>query len=219
MPLYVSLIYNIGKSAYFRDDFITTSATIRYIQAQTGMVVEQGRRTRMKKPPKAGSTGEDHLVQERIEAARELFEAWEGPFREDVEVVRLLNRLKENIEASYQVMRDVGVVRACRWCEEEAGGSCCGTGIENRYSRRLLLINLLLGVSLPDRRWRLDSCYFLKDNGCSLKARHVLCVNYLCQDLQKRLVPDVMNALQETTGKELDIGFVLYETVGKIIDH
>ncbi len=95
--------------------------------------------------------------------------------------------------ASMQAMRALRVVQACKWCEEQEGGSCCGAGIENRYDPLQLLINLLLDVSLPDRQKYPDSCYFLETDGCCLKARHVLCVNYLCKKLQENLSKDELN--------------------------
>jgi hypothetical protein len=86
-------------------------------------------------------------------------------------------------------------------------------GVENRYDRIQLLINLLLGVSLPDRYTYLDSCYFLKADGCCLAARHVLCVIYLCAKLKQALSQEDLNALQTVIGEELDTGFALYEAI------
>ncbi len=114
-------------------------------------------------------------------------------------------------------MRAFGVARACKRCEEQEGGSCCGAGIENRYDPLQLLINLLLGVSLPVRRRFRDSCHFLEPDGCSLKARHVLCVNYLCTRLQQSLSVDERSTLQAILGEELDTGFILHEALRKTL--
>ena len=161
--------------------------------------------------------GADILVRERIEEAHNLLKTWEAGLKGNAGVSSQIEMMEQNVEATQRIMGDLGVVEACRWCEEEAGGSCCGAGIENRYSSVLLLVNLLLGVRLPQYRERLDSCYFLTGNGCCLKVRHVLCVNYLCARLQTHLSPEGLISLQTLSGEELDTGFVLYETIKKII--
>ncbi len=152
-------------------------------------------------------------IEEKIDEARALFEVWGVRLRQDVRVRALLERLDEKIRESLRVMRALRVVQTCRRCEEQEGGSCCGVGIENRYDRLLLLINLLLGITLPDRRTYEDSCYFLHAEGCCLKARHVLCVNYLCGKLRSTIGPDDLIALQTIAGQELDTGFALYEAI------
>lgn len=152
-------------------------------------------------------------IEEKIEAARALFEVGGVRLREDVRVRALLERLDEKIRASLRVRHALRVVQTCRRCEEQEGGSCCGAGIENRYDGLLLLINLLLGATLPERRTYTDSCYFLHAEGCCLKARHVLCVNYLCGKLQRTMAPDDLITLQAIAGEELDTGFALYEAI------
>jgi hypothetical protein len=155
------------------------------------------------------------MIREKIDEALALYEVWEGKLRRDGGISDLLARLERNVRASVQAMRAFRVVQACKRCEEQEGGSCCGAGIENRYDRFQLLINLLLGVSLPDQQEYSDSCYFLQADGCCLKARHVLCVNYLCAKLQRILSQDEMIALQTIVGEELDTGFALYEAIRK----
>jgi hypothetical protein len=158
----------------------------------------------------------DRSIRETIRDARVLFSAWRDVLTGDPGVRDLLSRAERCVEASRVVMLHGGLVNACRWCEEEAGGSCCGAGIENRYKSHLLLINLLMGVALPDRRACLESCYFLGKQGCSLKVRHVLCVNYLCERLRRDLDPSVVRDLQHCNGIELDTVFALHEAVKKI---
>lgn len=154
-------------------------------------------------------------IEDRIREALALCEASAGRLRRDDRIRDLLDRLEKNIQESMQAMRALRVVQVCRRCEEQEGGSCCGAGIENHYDRFQLLINLLLGVCLPAEHEYADSCYFLQADGCCLKARHVLCVNYLCTKLQRTLSQEDMIALQTIVGEELDTGFVLYEAVRK----
>lgn len=152
-------------------------------------------------------------IEEKIEEARALYEAWSDRLRRDDRIRALLTLLEQKVHASMQAMRALRVVQACKWCEEQEGGSCCGAGIENRYDPLQLLINLLLEVSLPDRQRYQDSCYFLDTDGCSLKARHVLCVNYLCRKIKESLSKDELEALQTIVGEELDTGFALHEAI------
>jgi hypothetical protein len=114
-------------------------------------------------------------------------------------------------------MLTLGVVAECKNCEEKEGGSCCGSGIENKYDVELLLINLLLGGSLRNHEPVGNSCFFLGKKGCKLTARHVLCVNYLCHKLQKKLTREELIALQTCAGEELDTLFILHEAIKKRI--
>ncbi len=171
----------------------------------------------MRKPTKILAEGVDFPVREAIEEAEALFKIWGPELRNDSRSRALLERLGQDLDASRETMLALEVVKTCRRCEQDEGGSCCGLGIENRYTSHLLLINLLLDVSLPTQRFSLDSCYFLHADGCCLKARHVLCVNYLCARLKESLSPEGLSELQSIVGKELDTGFVLYEAIKKII--
>ncbi|MBA7644220.1 hypothetical protein ES703_51962 [subsurface metagenome] len=85
----------------------------------------------------------------------------------------------------------------------------CSMGI--KYDGWLLLINLLLDVRLPKKRHDKESCFFLGEGGCLLKARHVICVNYLCKKITDQIDPHKLNALREKEGVELDILFLLNE--------
>ncbi len=158
-------------------------------------------------------------IQQKIKKAQELFSSHESILRSTPRICSLLEKLEQNIEASHAIMVALRVVDTCRYCEVYEGGSCCGAGIENRYRSTLLLINLLLGVSLPAQHVLIDSCYFLGAAGCCLKARHVLCVNYLCTKLQNNLFSSDIIKLQNVVGEELNTGFILYEAVRKITDH
>jgi hypothetical protein len=156
-------------------------------------------------------------ISEKIKIARDLFGAWGNDLWRDAEVKGLLELLQENILASGTVSRDLGVLALCKRCEEEEGGSCCGAGIENRYFPPLLLVNLLLGVNLPEDRCFANSCYFLGKEGCGLKARDILCINYLCSEIQRLLAPEKVATLQAVTGEEMETVFVLHEAVKRFI--
>jgi hypothetical protein len=157
-------------------------------------------------------------IREKIARARDLLDAWAAELRAQGPVRDSLGQLQACIEASREVMLELGVVGECRRCEEVEGGSCCGSGIENRYNEVLLLINLLLGVSLPEGTGRPRSCHFLGETGCTLLARHTLCVNYLCARLRQRLTPAQLSRLQDASGEELETEFRCYETIKRFLN-
>ena len=154
-------------------------------------------------------------IEEKIEQAHKLLEACGGSLVEDPSILALLRRLRDCIENTNQSMLTLGVVAECKNCEEKEGGSCCGAGIENKYDIVLLLINLLLGGSLQNHEPVGNSCFFLGKNGCKLTARHVLCVNYICDKLQKKLTREELIALQTCAGEELNTQFFLHEAIKK----
>jgi len=162
-----------------------------------------------------GEDGRDVSTRKRIEEALQLQAAWAPVFGRDERIGALLREMKEAAAASSRIVARVGVSEVCTRCDREEGGSCCGAGIELRYSAVLLLINLLLGTRPPTRRQFSDGCFFLGEHGCTLSARHVLCVNYLCSRIQRMLSAEELGRLQETTGREMDVLFALHETLKK----
>jgi len=114
-------------------------------------------------------------------------------------------------------MSELKIVEICKHCDEQEGGSCCGTGMENKFDTFLLLVNLLLGVSLPEHHLRTESCYLLTDEGCVLKVRLVLCVDFLCDKILNRLSVEELLSLQKISGEELIAGFRLYEAIKKFL--
>lgn len=150
-------------------------------------------------------------ITQKIELAQKLWRKWAGALQNDPAVAALLKEMEERADASRGVSGQTGVLDACRRCDEREGGSCCGAGIENRYTPELLLINLLLGVELPGSRLCAKSCFFLGGRGCVLAARDILCTNYLCSGLQKSIPKEKLARLQETTGREMDTLFILHD--------
>jgi hypothetical protein len=152
-------------------------------------------------------------IEQKIESAQNLHTVWGDELRRDPSIGNLLEKLEKNIERSREAMLSLGIVEACKRCDEEEGGSCCGAGLENKFDRFLLLINLLLGVSLPEYHSRPDSCYLLAARGCMLKVRLVLCVDFLCPKILGVLTSDELLRLQLISGDELVTGFMLYDAV------
>lgn len=130
------------------------------------------------------------------------------------EIQPYLIELDQKIQATWNEMTSIGVVRECKDCAEKEG-SCCGSGIENSYDEILLLINLLLGRTLPQQAYDTNSCYFLGDNGCLLRAREVICVNYLCGRIYENIQKEKLINLQRIAGEELRSLFILENHIKK----
>jgi hypothetical protein len=156
-------------------------------------------------------------IEKKIVWADYYLQEFGGQLLKDESIVDLLNRLKSAIYSSHREMADAAIANICRECEQNEGGSCCGAGLENKYDGWLLLINLLLEAGLPRKKYDPESCFFLGETGCFLKARHVICVNYLCKKITDRIDPHKIMALQEKEGEELRILFFLNERIKKVI--
>jgi len=158
-------------------------------------------------------------IQEKIRMAHDLFARWGEALREDGRTEALLEQLEQDLESSRQTVVDLEVVASCTHCDEEEGKSCCaqGRGFEEKFDPYLLLMNLLLGVSLPERPARPDGCYFLARTGCCLKVRLFLCVDFLCPAILDRLSPEELFRLQTVSGNELTTGFLVYDAIKRVI--
>ncbi len=162
---------------------------------------------------KTGALSISSPIEEKIAWAEYIYREFKGGLSEDEALVELLNRQRETIEASHKEMMANGIYAICRECEQNDGGSCCGKGLEDKYDVWLLLINLLLDSKLPRRRQDPESCFFLGHEGCLLKARHVICLNYLCNKVTARVDPQSIIALREKEGEELGTLFTLHERI------
>jgi len=127
----------------------------------------------------------------------------------------LLFRLDQNIEATQREMVSTGIVMECADCAVNGEGTCCATHTGYKCDGVLLLINLLLGRALPSQPYYFDLCYFLTKEGCSLRARHIICVNYVCQRLRKNIPHNKLIRLQEIAGAEMDTLFIVEEHIKK----
>lgn len=159
----------------------------------------------------------DRPIEEKISWAHNCLDRCKDTLLNDKKTASLLKRFREASAEGLKEMVEIGLVEECRRCEEEEGGACCGAGIENRYSGTLLLINLLLGVELPDSAPDPKSCFFLGPGGCSLRARHVICVNYICRKITDSIPEQMINDLREMEGEALDMLFILNEQIKSVL--
>jgi len=159
----------------------------------------------------------DSPVEAKISWAEACFDLERSRLRADQHLADLLESLKTAVQRSRERMCSTGIADCCRECEEKEGGSCCGAGLERHYSGILLLINRLLGVTLPKQREDPSSCFFLSSSGCTLLARHVLCINYVCSKITTQTKPNQLAALREAEGEEILLLFQLKETLRKLL--
>jgi hypothetical protein len=153
----------------------------------------------------------------RIAWAEACFRAQEDRLRVDGEVAALLGRLRAAARRSHEAMNHAGVVAECTRCEHEEGGSCCGAGLEDRYDGVTLLINLLLGTELPHNRADPRSCLFLGPAGCTLAARDVICINYLCRKIAEKLDRSEVELMHDREGEEIEILFRLHARITTVL--
>jgi hypothetical protein len=156
-------------------------------------------------------------IREKVQAAHALFRRWGKVLQKNPQIRALLERLRREVETSWETMADLEVVGACKHCDEEEGKSCCGRGFENKFDHYLLLMNLLLGVSLPEQHVRPEGCYFLTTTGCCLKVRLFLCVDFLCPTILNRLSHEELVRLQTVSGNELTAAFRAYDGIKRIL--
>jgi len=151
----------------------------------------------------------------------------EEVFRQTVaEVQRIFPRIREHLERdralavllkdfrkalalSEEAYRITGAYRICAECAAREESTCCGKDMELHVSRELLIVNLLLGVSLPRERTFPKGCFFLVPKGCALVARPLLCRNFFCPWFRDRFPHRSLVFLQEAQGKEADLLFHL----------
>ena len=145
-------------------------------------------------------------LRKEIEKARLLFDAHGADLLSDGPIAALLSAYAELIEAGGRFMRESGVADACARCAARTG-SCCFDGIEAGYDSVLLLVNLLLGCTLPCEREIPGGCHFAGEEGCKLVARYAFCLNYLCPDLAAKLGGQTKGELLRTIGAQLAKGW------------
>ena len=157
-------------------------------------------------------------ISHQIVLAYQLYQEFGQASLQDENLQALLLRLDQQIEAAHKEMLAIGVVKECADCAVNGDKTCCGKRTGYKCDSILLLINLLLGKSLPIKQQDHHFCYFLTKEGCLLSARHVICVNYLCQRLRKNIPHERLIRLQVIAGEELNTLFVIEEYIKKKIE-
>ncbi len=157
--------------------------------------------------------GIDHPIEKKIEWAEQLYERFGPELVRDAAIAHLIDEYLSSVQETWKAMEVSGVTAQCTSCAIDDGGSCCGKGIENKFDVTLLLVNRLLGSHLPKKRWDRNGCWFLGEKGCTIKARHVICINYLCRRIYDNIAQKELQELQGRILREADAAFFLEETI------
>lgn len=136
---------------------------------------------------------------------------------QDEKVQTLLVQLDQHIGATQKALVAGGIIRECADCAVYGDGTCCGKRTGYKYDSIILLVNLLLGKTIPLQSQDPHACYFLTSEGCILRARHVICVNFLCPRLRKNIQQEMLIQVQDVAGHELDTLFLVEEYIKKKI--
>jgi hypothetical protein len=158
----------------------------------------------------------DYVVHE-VQLAYHLHKIFGHALLQDEKVRALLGLLDQHIEATQKALVASGVIKECADCAVNGEGTCCGKRTGYKYDSVLLLVNLLLGKTIPLQSQDPHACYFLTQEGCILRARHVICVNFLCPRLSKNIQQEMLIHVQNAAGEELDTLFLVEEYIKKKI--
>ncbi|MCX7771261.1 MAG: hypothetical protein N2202_09335 [Proteobacteria bacterium] len=127
-----------------------------------------------------------------------------------LELNSLLRELKTYIIDAERERHRTGMAKICSQCAIE-NKPCCGSGIELKFSPELLTINLLYGISFPNKAKIDGMCFFLTNKGCCLFARDVFCINFICDRIKTELSINKLKKLRELEGLQLNLQFKIEE--------
>jgi hypothetical protein len=142
-------------------------------------------------------------VSQYISEAKKVYAELGGEILSHAEMAELLAKFKQQIEGTNRLFKGLDVAADCAACCARDKGPCCFDGAQDWFDLRLLLINLLLGVDVPDRPQLADDCWFNSPTGCKLLAKDSICLNFFCPDIQARLSEEDLTALRQQVGREL----------------
>lgn len=158
-------------------------------------------------------------IQHKIALAYQIFIDQKEVLTRNHRISALIAQLQNDLQLSHSCMLQYGIGSRCAECDSTAPqGSCCSRGLEDKYDASLLIANLLLGIDLPRIHVRQESCFFLGYRGCTLRVRNMLCVDYLCPELEKQLGSSTVAEIQTITAGEAKTTFLLCDEIKKSIN-
>ncbi len=160
-------------------------------------------------------TDSSEYLNKEIEKARRLYQLFGPACRHDATICSLTEKYLELIRRTDSLMHESGVVDACTRCAESKG-SCCFREMGESYGFQQLLTNLLLGVPLPEQADFPETCHFIGEKGCKLKAKHSFCLNYFCPELKELLGKEMIGKLERIVGEQLWAGWELELLLDKL---
>ena len=140
----------------------------------------------------------------KIREARRLFRLHGQSLLENPEVsesIRELNRLDEALQ---EVMRTMGMDEECAECGREFDGGCCSDEMASETYALLLLIAMLAGGEACEQEREELGCRFLGPDGCVLKFKPFICINYRCRKMVARHSSEDSARLEHTTSALLN---------------
>jgi hypothetical protein len=110
--------------------------------------------------------------------------------------VKELKRLGDRLNG---VMHSLGMPEQCSHCGDAFNGGCCSGEMAGETDALLLLINLLAGGGVQEQERDGFECRFLGINGCVLRFKPFLCLNYICRKMRDGQDPEQRKALADAT--------------------
>ena len=142
-------------------------------------------------------------IEEKINKALEIAPRIQRFLKRDGRIQKV-EVVKELAKRSKEMMTELGISGLCTRCAMDGDGAgCCSKEIEGWYEVPTLVLNLLVGNTLPKVRSQPSSCIFLGENGCILIVRYDFCVNYLCKKIEDSLDREALSLMRAQYGKEL----------------
>ena len=156
-------------------------------------------------------------IRRQIFKAERLLDQHKLTFESDGAIQQMLLMLKENNQHLQELHREAGLNEICAHCALIEDQCCCGTGFELDYTYPLLLINLLLGVMIPQIPVYEDCCFFLGPQGCRLQIRQHICDRYLCFKMKKMLTQQEVSIIYRAAENKTSIVINLEEHIHLLV--
>jgi hypothetical protein len=153
------------------------------------------------------------MIDREIKEARVLYSMFGDSLKRRRDFAEGIQKYEAAISETHAQMARRGITEACSACSSKQEGGCCFQGAEEWYDHVALLINLLMGVEVPETREVPDGCLFVGGKGCKLLARNAFCVNYLCPSLAASMGDTEKTNLLSLSGKELLCGWDLEKSL------
>ncbi len=149
------------------------------------------------------------LLKRNLEEAQSLYHRFRKELRQDPLLQEGLKALREGLRLSEEAYQATGAYQLCQICALRYPSTCCGKDMELEVSRELLVLNLILGMELPQEPAFSEACFFLGPKGCRLWARPILCRNFFCPWFRENFDLQKLAYLQKIQEKELNSLFNL----------
>lgn len=152
-------------------------------------------------------------IHEQMARAHDLYQAHGPEMAADPNIKQALEEFRREIQGTWDMFGQTEVVAMCTECAGTKSESCCFEGAENWFYEVILLVNLLLGVDLPDKREKSGQCFFIGPKGCKLLARWSICINFFCPEMCEALGKTTLGRLRRQAGREVWTGQLAEDAV------